>query len=138
MSLKWKLYYGDGYTFSDQDGEWEDAPSLNVQALVTEHPDVGYELNEGSSGWLQNYVWWPGANRPWGVDSYGTLDFLVAVHALAPGQTIVLLTLDELIQAGVKLGRSIDTPRFREIRALAGSDDYFPAKSARTRKERSE
>jgi hypothetical protein len=35
---KWVVYYGDGSTFSDQDGSPEDAPSLNVQAITCE-PD---------------------------------------------------------------------------------------------------
>jgi len=134
--MKWKLYYGDGTTFCDEDGAWEDAPSRNVQALVTDHKDVGYEVNEGSDGWLQNYIWWPGAAAPWGTDSYGTLDYLVEVGALEMGEPISSLSMQELIDAGVKIGRTINTSRFVEIHMEAAHDDYFPPKSARTRKER--
>lgn len=134
--MKWKLYYGDGSTFSDEDGSWEDAPALDVQALVCEDSDVGYELNEGSDGWIQNYIWWPEASRPWGVDAYGSLDYLVEVGALELGEPISTMSLQDLIDAGMKIGRSINSKRFEEIHQRAARDDYFPAKSARTRMER--
>lgn len=136
MSGKWKLYYGDGSTFSDSDGSWEDAPARNVQALVTDHKDVGYEVNEGSSGWLQNYIWWPGEAAPWGADEYGTMDYLVEVGALELGEPMNSLSLQEIMDAGVKIGRTINTSRFMEIYREAINDDYFPPKSARARKER--
>lgn len=134
--MRWKLYYGDGTTFCDADGSWEEAPSRNAQALVTEDDDAGFQLNEGSDGWIQNYVWWPGALRPWGVDRFGTLDYLVEVRALNVGDTIATLSLLDLAVSGVKIGRSIGTKRFLEIHAQAAADDYFPSKSARLRGER--
>lgn len=136
MALRWRLYYGDGTTFSDSDGPWDAAPSLNVQALITESDEVGYEVNEGSGGFIHNYIWWPGEAYPWGVDQYGTLDYLVAVGALAEGDSMTTLSLADLTAAGVKLGRSISTDRWREIISTARADDYFPTKQGRTRAER--
>jgi hypothetical protein len=37
--IRWKIYYGDGTTFSNRDGLPENAPALNVQA-VTCCPEV--------------------------------------------------------------------------------------------------
>lgn len=35
--LGWRLHYGDGSTFTNLDGEWEQAPSENVQVLEYLH-----------------------------------------------------------------------------------------------------
>lgn len=35
--LGWRLVYGDGSTFSSDDGSWDDAPSTNVQVLEYLH-----------------------------------------------------------------------------------------------------
>ena len=138
VGLRWKLYYGDGDTFSDADGSWEDAPARDVQALVIEHEDVGYEVNEGSDGTIHNYIWWPGQPHPWGTDHYGTLDYLVAVGALAPDEPVDTLSMADLVEAGVKVGRSISSDRWREVIAAARADDYFPTKQGRTRAERAD
>lgn len=37
--MKWRIYYDDGRTFSNEDGELKDAPSFGVQAIVCE-PDL--------------------------------------------------------------------------------------------------
>jgi len=36
---RWRIYYRDGETFSDEDGSLVDAPAFGVQAIVCE-PDV--------------------------------------------------------------------------------------------------
>lgn len=36
--MKWKIYYGDGSTFSDEDGRAEDAPGDNVQVIIDMQP----------------------------------------------------------------------------------------------------
>lgn len=136
--MKWKLYYGDGRTFSDRDGPWQSAPALNVQALVVEDKETGWVLEEGSGNVIQNYAWWPGADRPWGLDYYGTLDYLVHIKVLPAGESVSTLSLQDLMDSGLKLGRSIDTPRFREILKAARDDTYFPFKSARLRRERAD
>ena len=33
---RWRIYYGDDSTFSDRDGSPFDAPTTNIQAVVTE------------------------------------------------------------------------------------------------------
>jgi hypothetical protein len=134
--LRWKLWYADGTAYADADGPWADAPGVGVQALIVEDDDTGWTCEEGSAGTVHNYVWWPGADRPWGVDHYGTLDYLVAVGALEPGAPVTVLALEDLVAVGVKVGRSIDTPAFEAIAARARADDYFPAKSALRRGER--
>jgi hypothetical protein len=37
--LGWRLYYGDGSTFSHLDGEWEQAPHGDVQVLEYLHAE---------------------------------------------------------------------------------------------------
>lgn len=32
--IAWKIFYGDGSTFSSKDGEWEDAPTTNIQVVM--------------------------------------------------------------------------------------------------------
>ena len=38
---KWKIFYGDGATFSSDDGDIKDAPATNVQIIVQAHDDTG-------------------------------------------------------------------------------------------------
>lgn len=35
----WRIYYADGFTFSNQDGAPEDAPGLGVIVIVITHDD---------------------------------------------------------------------------------------------------
>ena len=44
MSLKWKIYYDDGSTYSDELGDPFEAPARGVQIIAIEHPEVGREL----------------------------------------------------------------------------------------------
>jgi len=37
--VRWRVYYGDGSTFSDEDGTLQDAPAFGVQAIVCQ-PDL--------------------------------------------------------------------------------------------------
>lgn len=55
----WKVYYGDGSTFSDQDGSPELAPALNVQA-ITCSPEVWMG---GDVFGLMDYLSLPGWKR---------------------------------------------------------------------------
>lgn len=32
--MNWRIYYGDGSTFSSDDGAWEDAPGWDVQVIL--------------------------------------------------------------------------------------------------------
>lgn len=41
MELKWRIYYDNGSTFSNTDGDFKDAPSDGVLGVVEKDEDVG-------------------------------------------------------------------------------------------------
>jgi hypothetical protein len=42
--MNWRIYYGDGSTFSSDDGAWEDAPGWDVQVILFRDPIVGWAI----------------------------------------------------------------------------------------------
>jgi hypothetical protein len=132
MLMKFKIYYGDGSTYSDEDGLFEDAPYLNVMILATEDPDVGRELDFGARG--EFYAWWPGKTKPWGFDRVGILDYL---HEIGYPESTYLsdLSLEDFKKAGVKIGRSIDNHEFRSVLQMVNEDPYLQPKSAISQRE---
>jgi hypothetical protein len=130
--MRWKLYYHDGSTFSNEDGTWIDAPSLGALVLATEDPAVGRELDWGPRG--EFFAWWPEATKPWGYDRVGVLDFL---REVGRGTDVRLadLSIDDWIDAGVKLGRSVDNHVWQAVLDRAINDPYLPLKSAASSRE---
>lgn len=64
---RWRLYYGDGSTFSSADGPPFDAPPANVQVVVCQDSSTptGFNLRHG----LDAYYWrddvgWQGCDVP--------------------------------------------------------------------------
>lgn len=133
---KWKIYYDDGTTFSDEDGTWEEAPYRGVLLVVTSDPNVGREVDHGARG--EFYAWWPDATKPWGFDRTGILDYLANLPEYDETTHIADLSLDDWNRAGVKVGRSVDNHVFEAILEQALADDYFAPKSADTLRERRE
>jgi hypothetical protein len=130
--VKWKLWYADGSTFCDQDGDFADAPHLGALVLATEDPDVGRELDWGPRG--EFFAWWPGKTKPWGFDRTGILDYLLTQDW--PETTrLADLSLDAWRTSGVKVGRSVDNHEWQAILATVIADDYLPLKSATNARE---
>jgi hypothetical protein len=102
--LKWRFYYGDESTFSNEDGSPEEAPGSDVQIIIQEDPENGRYFQSGSD----YYVWRD--DRWWGVDIFGLFDFLV----------------DNSL---VKFGRTIDTKLHRKLHMKAEEDPDFPPRS---------
>lgn len=98
--MGWKVYYGDGSTFSGDDGEFSLAPARGVQVIVQDHPGVGMELVTGA-----DYYVWGGCWR--GVDIFGLFDYLIepGMKKVIFGRTI---TQDEYnkIMRGANLDKS--------------------------------
>jgi len=115
--MKWKIYYGDDSTFSDQDGTPWIAPARDVQVIVMTSKDHGWRTQAGSD----YYVWDDRGNgaRWWGVDQFGMYDYL-----LDPGYKRVLF------------GRTVTSDRFSEIYSRASVDPDFPKKTSNANKER--
>ena len=109
--LEWRIYYGDGSTFSNEDGEPQFAPAMNVQVIVVK--DTADTINNvGRRLWFgRDYYWWD--DGEWiGGDHFGLYDYLQR-----PGWRRVLF------------GRSVPARRFIETRRKALADPDFPAYS---------
>ena len=114
--MKYRIYYSDGSTYSDQDGAPEDAPARDVQVIVMEDKYHGWFTQA-----LHDYYVWDDRGqglRWWGVDLFGLYDYMIE-----PGYKRVLF------------GRTIERREFDEIMKLAHNDDYFPDKTSYANKE---
>ena len=115
--MNWKIYYGDGTTFSDQDGTPFIAPARDVQVIVMNDKNHAWRTQAGND----YYVWddrGDGA-RWWGVDQFGMYDYLID-----PGYKRVLF------------GRTVTSNQFDNIFRLASNDPDFPKKTAFANRER--
>lgn len=77
----WHIYYGDGSTFSDEDGPPSFAPALDVQVIGYSDPiiarEVGAVLLFG-----KDYYWWD--RWAWfGGDLFGLMDYLMRARGTA-------------------------------------------------------
>lgn len=103
---EWRIYYGDGSTFSSGDGPPQEAPALNVQAIVrvdTDPNGVGRYVLQGF-----DYYWLTECDGWYGGDLFGLFDYLAG-----PGWKRVLF------------GRSIPGPEFRAAVSAAAHDPEF-------------
>ena len=69
--MHWVIFYDDYTTYSSDDGAWEDAPSRGVQAIVYEHPDVGWAMCQGGDFFRLDK-----SDRPMALDRYGMMDYV--------------------------------------------------------------
>ena len=116
--MNWKIYYGDGSTFSSQDGSPWIVPARDVQVIVMIDKDHGWRTQAGSD----YYVWdgRDGETRWWGLkDDFALYDYLID-----PGYKRVLF------------GRTITSDQFSKIFKQATEDPDFPQKTAFANKER--
>ena len=100
----WKIFYGDGETFSENDGPIQDAPAWNVQVIVVRDEAVGRFLDIRHDYYVYRDENWLG------VDFVGLIDYLQ--------------------ESGlVKFGRTINSEQFDELYQQAKNDPDFPPKS---------
>ncbi len=106
--MEWKIYYGDGSAFSNEDGDPADAPHWDIQVIAQSDLDVGRVLIYRSDYYL--FI-----NNEWlGIGKDGLDDYLV--HALKSIDTILI-------------GRQLGRKRFKEILQIANDDPALPRKS---------
>jgi hypothetical protein len=107
--MKWRIFYNDGSSFSNTDGNPEDAPGGAVLAVVQEDKSVGvlvhqlndyYVFNEHFGGWC-------------GLDHIGFTQYV-----MRPGLKII------------KLAESMSTNRYKRMIANIRKDPNLPSKSA--------
>jgi hypothetical protein len=109
--VRWAIYYGDGSSFTDEDGGPGEAPAFGVAVIVQESERVGRILIESFEG-KDYYVFRAGE---WFVcDWTGLLDSL----AHFPG-------------CFVKFGRTFGDDDWARARTAAAADPRFRPKSAR-------
>lgn len=104
--MNWRIWYSDGTTFSDRDGEPAEAPGLGVQVVV----QIDHRTGRRTLCERDYYVW---KEQQWfGVDLFGLWDYLSG-----PGRKVV------------KFGEYIDRLRFEDVLRLAEEDQDFPLRS---------
>lgn len=110
VTLRWRIYYGDGETFSSDDGSPYDAPRLNVQAIVGPSRSTGrYILSRKDAYW-----WDIECDRWFGGDRHGEWDYMLHL-----GPRVVIY------------GRFIGDDEYNACIVAALNDPDFPPKSAR-------
>lgn len=113
--MRWRIYYGDGSTYSDVDGSPEQSSHFNVQVIVVRDQDVGRRLIFGHAWYVfKDYLWF-------GIDDTEAL-------------IIQFLQDADKIRA-VRAGMIVSPQAFKKIYAMAKNDPDFPEKSGYARSE---
>lgn len=97
--ILWRLYYGDGSDFSNEDGPAELAPPTNVMCCAWYDDDNRRRLAHAA-----DYYWYE-EGRWYGSDLFGLWDYLAR-----PGLKVV------------KFGRMIADLQFRNVMSRAMAD----------------
>lgn len=125
--MKWKIYYGDGSTFSSNDGSPGEAPITNVQVIVQPGKASGRYWQTQSD----YYVFW--YDRWVGTDVAGVLDFLAYRNLFEWGSEIdAAVIIQRAVNTGlVKLGRTMQSKEdYYALLARANEDRDFPTRTA--------
>lgn len=102
----WTIWYGDGTTYTEEDGTVFEAPGLNVQVVEQSDPTVGRWTQLA-----QDYYVWNG--EAWvGCDVFGLWDYL---QQTGPRKVL--------------FGRTIGNRAYEEIWRAAESDTRLPPRS---------
>ena len=109
--MEWKIWYGNGETFSSDDGPPEKAPAFDVQAIAQADKATGRIVLTRFDFYVRKEDGW------YGVDLFGMLD-----HFLDSGL--------------LKAGRTIPTSEYNSIVQQATNDPELPAKTATANLER--
>jgi len=118
--MQWRIYYGDGSTYSSNDGSPQSASPYDVQAIVQPDKEAGCANVGRLCLRLHDWYYYRTDEELWyGGDLVGILDLLLG------REPIIALCQ----------GRMMPTNRFNEIVKIAMSDPDFPQKSARKKLE---
>lgn len=129
--MDWKLWYWDRSTFSSEDGTWFAAPARGVAGLVYPSHRAGRQID------MKDHYFWPAwSDQPYGGDIWGALDHLLEEGVLAPHESLMALSFEEIQGAGVKFGRTLPSAEWEQVYRLMVEDPDFPQKSAHERRER--
>ena len=106
----WVVFYGDGETFSSDDGTPDEAPSLDIQVIAQADETVGSKLLIH-----KEYYWYEG-NRWYGGELFGLYDYLVRSRRAKFGRYVS----DEVYNAAV--GRAMTDTRLTAKSAVHPSE----------------
>jgi len=107
--MRYKIRYGDGTTYSDEDGPAHLAPKRNVQVISQRCELVSHRIER-----MSDYYVYDEAYNGWkGCDQFGLYDYLIE-----PGHKIVLF------------GRQLTNEEYKRILAEAIADPDFPKKES--------
>lgn len=96
--MNWKLFYGDGSTFSDVDGRPQDAPAWNLQAIA-QIADIAIGRKTVSH---KDYYWFDPMEQEWfGGDYIGLVDFLQRSGLVKFGRAINRLRFEAILDRAV-------------------------------------
>lgn len=117
---QWKIFYGDGTTWDNDNGPAEKAPALNVACIVY--------YDNGARRLLHRWDWYyfkdGGSSPVWGSDIHGLLDQLMS----DTGRNVY----------AVKQGRTYEDKTFQDILLKAINDPDFPPQLERGKLDRNE
>ena len=108
--MRWVIEYRDGTTFSNIDGEPQDAPGAGVVGVGQEDGTVGFLVHQGENFYVfgEQFGGWAG------MDVYGLAQYLSE-----PGFKVV------------KLGTAVPTAEYLSVIERLRKDPRLPNKSAR-------
>ena len=91
--MEWTIFYGDGSTFSNIDGDWKDAPGWGVIAIVYRDPEDGWAIAHQGDFYV---IAENGTVVPIGSD--GLLDYAVNVLGMKSGRMVDRITFQRIFQ----------------------------------------
>jgi len=90
--VDWRIYYGDGSTFSSEDGAPDDAPALDIQAIaVAQEYERGYVVKGFDYYWYEDGEWYGG-------EIFGLFDYLIRSGKAKFARTIPTETFRKVIK----------------------------------------
>lgn len=98
--MDWKIYYGNGKTFSSEDGKPHEAPPHNVVAIAQKNESTGRDVFHGWDWYIyhDDFGWW-------GCDLHGMIDQVMhnieKIHGVLQGRSV----RNETYQAIIKKAR---------------------------------
>lgn len=136
-TVYWKIYYADGTTFSNLDGEWPDAPARGVICVVVRDPtkawgrwvSSGYAPKKGKceacgrSRYNEYYVCLPGSREPRATHE------LEAFFYQTSRNGVNIEDIDRCIKYGEQASQKV----WEAIMHVAVNDPDFPRGSPRRR-----
>lgn len=78
----WRIYYGDGSSLDDSDGQPVGEYARGILAIVQGHNEIGWYILSGSDYYVLR------GDRWWGVDIFGLFDWLMDSGLVVFGRTV--------------------------------------------------